>query len=247
MAFSNNTALCWLGPLRRGLSQMLFTLLLIISGFFLLPPTAYADALPPYLAQWGGQGSVTAGDIICTVLVFFGHECGLSVQAAQVAETAQLRVTDAQATVGVSTTLTVTLNTGGNAIAAATFALNLDPAKLHFSDTDTDEDGVPDAITLHVPPSMSKTVIWNPEQKRLEVAVFGMSLPLPTLSDGVLATVQVQVAADATASTTPLALTLVSLSDPDGNDLPVTQANGTFTVQPKVTPRTDLFLPLVIH
>lgn len=227
-------------------TYLLITLLLLVSIRLTPAQPAYAASLPPYLTQGHNQGSDTASNIICAKLTFFGHGCNTA-QAAPVTATAHLAVADAQATPGISTTLTVTLSTGGNAIAAATFALNLEPAKLHFRDTDTDEDGVPDAITLHVPPSMSKTVIWNTDLHRLEVAVFGTSLPLPTLSDGVLATVQVQVITEATAGATPLALTLVSLSDPDGNDLPVTQANGTFTVQPRIIPPTDIFLPLVVR
>ncbi len=190
------------------------------------------------------QASVTAADIICTVRLFFGYACGAGVQAAQVGQTAHLAVTDAQATAGASTALTVNLNTEGNAIAAATFALILDPAALHFADTDADADGVPDAIALTVPAGMNKSVTWNAQAHRLEVAVFGMSLPLPTLSDGTLATVTVQVAADAPAST-PLTLDLVTMSDPDGNDLTSTQANGTLTVQGGRTARTGVFLPLV--
>ncbi|MFZ4664047.1 MAG: cohesin domain-containing protein, partial [Caldilineaceae bacterium] len=193
------------------------------------------------------SASVTAADIICSVLIFFGHACGIGVQAANMAQAAHLAVADAQATVGATTTLTVTLNTGGNGIAAATFALGLDPAVLHFDTTDADEDGVPDAITLNTPPGMSRSVTWNPAAKRLEVAVFGMSLPLPTLTDGTLATVSIAVANDTSATSTPLALDLVSFSDADGNDLPFTEQDGTLTITGNTAPPKGLFLPLVVR
>ncbi|MFN8494188.1 MAG: cadherin domain-containing protein [Caldilineaceae bacterium] len=199
----------------------------------------------PIGANGHPQASVTAADLICTVRLFFGYTCGAGAQAARLAQPAQLAVADAQTTAGASATLTVNLNTGGNAVAAATFALNLDPATLHFATTDADGDGVPDAIALNVPASMNKVVTWNATLHRLEVAVFGMSLPLPTLSDGALATVTVQVAATAPAST-PLTLDLVTMSDPDGNDLPSTQTNGTLTIQGGAT-RTGVFLPLVVR
>jgi hypothetical protein len=192
--------------------------------------------------------SITAADIICSVLIFFGHPCGTGVQAAGAMQAAHLAVVDQQANVGASTTLTVTLNTGGNAIAAATFALGLDPAVLHFDTTDADEDGVPDAITLNTPAGMSKSATWNPDAKRLEVAVFGMSLPLPTLTDGTLATVTIAVANDTTATSTPLALDLVSFSDTEGNDLPFTDQDGTLTITgAPVAPQRGLFLPLVVR
>ena len=190
--------------------------------------------------------SITAADIICSVLIFFGHECGTGVQAAGAMQAAHLAVADQQATVGATTSLTVTLNTGGNAIAAATFALGLDPAVLHFATADADEDGVPDAITLNTPAGMSKSVTWNAAAKRLEVAVFGMSLPLPTLTDGKLATVTIAVANDTMATSTPLALDLVSFSDPDGNDLPFTDQDGTLTIDTSKVQR-PLFLPLVVR
>jgi hypothetical protein len=192
------------------------------------------------------SASITAADITCSVLIFFGHPCGTGVQAASAAQ-AHLAVADAQATVGATTTLTVTLNTGGNGIAAATFALGLDPAVLHFDTGDADEDGVPDAITLNTPAGMSRSVTWNPAAKRLEVAVFGMSLPLPTLTDGTLATVSIAVANDTSATSTPLALDLVSFSDADGHDLPFTEQDGTLTITGNTAPPKGLFLPLVVR
>ena len=192
------------------------------------------------------SASITAADITCSVLIFFGHACGTGFQAASATATTHLAVADQQATVGATTTLTVTLNTGGNAIAAATFALGLDPAVLHFVTADADEDGVPDAITLNTPAGMSKSATWNPAAKRLEVAVFGMSLPLPTLTDGTLATVTIAVANDTTVANTPLALDLVSFSDPDGNDLPFTDQDGTLTIETSPGQRT-LFLPLLVR
>jgi len=194
------------------------------------------------------SASITAADITCSVLIFFGHPCGANVQAADRLATTHLAVVDQQASPGATTTLTVMLDTGGNAIAAATFALSLDPAVLHFATTDADEDGVPDAITLNTPAGMSKSVTWNAAAKRLEVAVFGMSLPLPTLTDGTLATVTIAVANDTTATSTPLALDLVSFSDPDGNDLPFTDQDGTLTITgAPVAPAKALFLPLVVR
>ncbi|MEZ4733239.1 MAG: hypothetical protein R3E79_39595 [Caldilineaceae bacterium] len=76
-----------------------------------------------------------------------------------------------------------------------------------------------------------KSVVWNAQAQRLEVALYGVSLPLTTLADGVLATVTV----DGTA--TP-ALTQVSLSDTNGNDLPLNQETAL---------RTGIFLPLIMR
>jgi hypothetical protein len=163
------------------------------------------------------SASVTAADIICSVLIFFGHPCGTGVQAADTNSIPTLSVTAVNE--GAQTTIPVTLQSRGQVVAGAAFALTLGDAA--FDATDADGDGVPDAVTLNVPAGVMKSVSWNAQAKRLEVALYGASLPLPTLSDGVLATVTV----DGEATPT---LTLVSLSDTNGNDLLTATRRGLF-------------------
>jgi hypothetical protein len=167
------------------------------------------------------SASITAADITCSVLIFFGHTCGTGLQAAAADQTPALSVA-AVADSG-QTTVPVTLKTNRQAVAAAAFALKLGDAA--FDATDANGDGLPDAVTLNVPAGVTKAVIWNAQARRLEVALYGASLPLPTFSDGVLVTVTV----DGVATPT---LTQVSLSDTNGND----------SLAPT---RTGLFLPLI--
>jgi len=189
--------------------------------------------------------SVSAGDIICTVLTFFKQTCGSgAVLAASPVTTPQVAVANTSATRGQAAKVTVQLNTASNQVAAATFALVVDPSKLSFDTTDADADGIPDAVKLNVPSSMSKSVTWNAAQSRLEVALFGASLPLPTLSDGPLATVNFQVAVTANPGATEVGLQLVSLSDTAGQDLTVDQSNGTLTISANPA-RALLYLPVV--
>jgi len=166
------------------------------------------------------SASITAADIICAVLIFFGHACGTGVQATSADRAAALSV--AASANGGQTTIPVMLKTGGHAVAATAFALALGDST--FDATDADGDGLPDAVTLNVPAGVTKSVVWNAAAKRLEVALYGVNLPLPTLADGVLATVTV----DGVATPT---LSQVSLSDANGNDL--------------LAPRMNAFLPLV--
>jgi hypothetical protein len=151
------------------------------------------------------SASITAADITCSVLIFFGHTCGTGLQAAAADQTPALSVA-AVADSG-QTTVPVTLKTGGQAVAAAAFALKLGDAA--FDATDANGDGLPDAVTLNVPAGVTKAVIY------------GASLPLPTFSDGVLVTVTV----DGVATPT---LTQVSLSDTNGNDLLAPTRTGLF-------------------
>ena len=190
--------------------------------------------------------SITAADIICTVLLFFGHECGSELQAAGAGATAQVSVLDTSATAGTSTVVTVTLDTAGNGIVAATFALVFDPTAVSFTAEDGNEDGIPDGVVIHAPAMLEHSVSWNAAAHRLEVALFSTSLPLPTLNDGVLATVTLNVAADAPVESTPLALELVTISDANGNDLAVNATDGTLTIfLPTGQLDSQLFLPLI--
>jgi hypothetical protein len=191
--------------------------------------------------------SVSAGDLICTVLLFFKGNCGSTVVAAGVQSTAQLAVADASAQPGQTATVTVNFDPAGNQVAAASFALVIDTSKLSFDATDADSDGVPDAVQLTVPAGMSKSVQWNAAQNRLEVAVFGASLPLPTLNAGVLATVNVQVAATATPGVTNLGVTLASLGDTAGQDLAVAPTSGVLTIGDGAAARNLLYLPVAVR
>lgn len=175
--------------------------------------------------------SVNAADIICTVLIFFGQPCHATpVVAAGPLQNAQMVVADTTAAPGQAVAVSVRLNTEGNPISAATFALELDPSKVSVDPTDSNGDGIPDVVTVNVPAGMSKAVSWNAAESRLEVALFGTALPLPTLAAGNLLTVTLTVADGAAAGATPLTLQLVSLGDPEGQDVQVTAQDGTLTI-----------------
>lgn len=187
--------------------------------------------------------SVNAADIICTVLVFFGNDActGSSVQAASAADVATLSAPqNLAAAAGEQVSVELMLDTGGSTVSAATFALVLDTSKVSFAATDVDENGVPDAISFNVPASMTKSVSWNAELNRIEVALFGATLPLPTLSDGVLATVTLDVAAGATGDA-PLTLELVSLGDDQGVDVEVSDVDGSL----RIGGSAGIYLPIV--
>ena len=56
-------------------------------------------------------------------------------------------------------------------------------------------DGVPDAIDFAIPASMVGTVLA--EEGSIQVALYGVNLPLPLMADGAVATVNLSVAPDA--------------------------------------------------
>lgn len=200
------------------------------------------DANASQNGQSHDQASVDAADIICTVLVFFGHTSCTNGQvlAAHTGTSAMLSVASPPAAApGQTVAVPLTLNTAGNRVAAATFALTFDPAYLSFDSSDADNDGVPDAILLHIPANLSVSANYNASQHRLEVALFSLALPMPLLTDGALATVTLHVTNTAMVATTPLTLSLVSLGDDQGQNVPVNAKDGLLQIG------NSAFLPVI--
>jgi hypothetical protein len=186
----------------------------------------------------GTAASVDAGDILCTVLIFFGNtNCTGSVSTAEALAPAELTIPAAlDGAAGETIAVPVTLVTAGNNVAAAAFTLSFDPAAASFDPADGDGDGVPDAVTLNVPASMAKFVFFDAAANRIQIAVYGSALPMPLLSDGVLATVELQVKAGGS-----LTLAQASLGNDAGQSVPVTTGEGTIPLAGD----GELFLPFL--
>ncbi|MCB9156606.1 MAG: hypothetical protein H6645_05770 [Caldilineaceae bacterium] len=144
-------------------------------------PARTAPAIPPT--------GVNVADIICTVRLFFGDACAPAVVVAadvQSGAAASLRVANVVASAGAAVDVPIMLHSNGD-LAAAGFTLNYDAASLRFDAADADGDGLPDALALHLPAGVQA---WTQvSDGQIQVALAGLSLPLPTLADGALATV----------------------------------------------------------
>ncbi len=116
--------------------------------------------------------------------------------------------------------------------------MNFDPTQFTFDATDVDQDGVPDAVTLNVPPSMLRMVDVTPG--KLNIMVAGMTMPMPELSDGIVASIQLVGSAQAAGALAPVTLTDVSLGDVDGGSVP---AEVVSLAPEGLTP--GLFLPVI--
>ncbi|MCB9151837.1 MAG: thrombospondin type 3 repeat-containing protein [Caldilineaceae bacterium] len=182
--------------------------------------------------------SVDVADIICTVFVFFGNDACTtgSVLAANAASPARLIVASVNAAAGDTVQLPISLTTNGNAIAAAGFTIAYDAAALTFDTTDADGDGIPDALALDLPQGVQAWVQTG--EGVIQIAVAGMSLPLPTLGDGELATVTFGV----TSSGGTISLRDASVGNANGVSVSVVTHDGAVG---EVS--TDFFLPLVVR
>lgn len=201
----------------------------------------------------GAQPSVQASDISCTVLVFFGTAActgqDLNAVAATTTTTATLAVdTGLQAEAGATVNVPIRLSNAGNHVAAATFALAFKADQLSFDPTDNNGDGLPDAIHFTIPQSMVASVHYNIELSRIEVAVYGINLPMPLLADGALANITLQVKPDITVERAPLALELASLGDDAGQTVELTASGADVQITSSIEGTAFdhlLYLPVV--
>jgi hypothetical protein len=179
--------------------------------------------------------NIEIGDLICTVLVSFGKTaCTLGgfadIMAAQTPVEAALAVASGLEGLRNSPVeAPILLETNGHRVSAASFALSFDKSQLTFDATDADENGVPDAVSIETPPGMVAMVNYDEEASRLEVTVYGVMMPLPMLSDGVLATISFQVN-EAAITEAPLNLVLGSLGNDQGQSVPVRLDSGSVMI-----------------
>ena len=151
---------------------------------------------------------------------------------------------------GATTDVELVLETADLDIAAVAFVLHVDPQLVQLDATDGDSDGVPDSVVVHAPANMARSVTWEAATGKLNVALFGLFPPLPTLQDGVLLTVTFKVAADAAVGAAhhaengrlPLLLEQVSLGDTEGNDVPANAVDGSLLIR---EPAVKIALPVI--
>ena len=192
----------------------------------------------------GNQPSVQASDLVCTVRIYFGFNCPAGVmQAAATRERAVLSVGAVlPAEAGSTLAMPVVLQSRGHSVAAMAFALEYDPTLFNFDATDADGDGVPDAVSIQLPSAIARMVLV--EDGRIQIALFGTSLPLPVLGDGVIATVHLQAVEGAAATAEAVSLNNVSLGDDQGQPIDVDTAGSTVTIGDGAA---GIFLPLIVR
>ena len=90
------------------------------------------------------------------------------------------------AVVGASAVVTVNLDSDGEAISGLIFSLDINPTCLAFNDTDANGDGIPDAAQFVVPPQLTPSVSYQPDDTdgEIDVVITDYSPPLATLPNG---------------------------------------------------------------
>lgn len=163
---------------------------------------------------------LAVSDILCTARLFFGATCSAGVAAAA-ANPAVVAVPSAVlASAETIVEAPIYLQTNGSGVGALAFTVNFDPMQLRLDPSDADEDAIPDAVTLNVPPGMMKMVMYDPALGEIHVMVSGVVMPMPVLADGKFASIHLTGSAQATGALAQVTLTDVSLGDAEGNTVP---------------------------
>lgn len=177
---------------------------------------------------------IDVADLSCTAQKIFNNAyiCPLPGLAAAGSMVNASLVVDSglRAAPGTKVQVPVRLATGGNAVAAAAFAVNFDAATLSFDATDSDGDGLPDAVSLNAPGNTFTMANYNAEASRVEIVIAGLSEPMPLLADGAIATVTLTVKEEASVSESAVTLTESSLSDAQSLAVPVDVSGGSIQI-----------------
>ncbi|CAN5597847.1 hypothetical protein BH10CHL1_BH10CHL1_29800 [soil metagenome] len=187
---------------------------------------------------------VTIADLTCAVLVSFGNTTCTTPSAQAASTLADAQLTVDQNLVGVrnsTVNVPVRLTTNGQSVAAASFALSFDKDQLAFDATDADHNGLPDAVTFNTPQGMVTVANYNEAAGRLELTVYAVTIPMPTLSDGLVANVALKVNAQTNMAETPVTLVQSSLGSDQGQAVPVQVNDGSV----RIAQNYNLFLPVL--
>jgi hypothetical protein len=183
------------------------------------------------------DGIVDAGDVSCAVLLAARGTCKRrgDDQSRPVLTLAKA----VPASSGGLSTVPLAFAAKGAQISSLTVAVDYDATLLTFDPADANRDGLPDAITLHLPESFQVAVRFNANDKQgeLDIALADVAVPLAALPDGPLLSIALRAAV--VAEPTDVAVRVaahpqVSLGSTQGYSVPATTRDGTVVIQPPV-------------
>ena len=107
---------------------------------------------------------------------------------------------DISATPGMTVAVPITFDSDGAKISGVSFSLDYDSSCLSFDPVDDDLNGLPDTVSLMLPPEFGRTLVAAaPEgsDREIDVVLADIVLPLASMPDGVIAAIGLDVANDA--------------------------------------------------
>lgn len=153
-----------------------------------------------------GDGVVDSGDISKTILIIFngfaavvGDSANSGVIASANALNAGVTLTIPQmvtAVPGESVTLPVQFEPVGESISSMAFSIDYDESLLTLNETDANADGIPDAVTLNLPPAFTASVSVNTSDTdgEIDIVIYDFSLPFAAVPPGDLLSITFETA-----------------------------------------------------
>ena len=102
---------------------------------------------------------------------------------------------------GQTVSLPITFNSDGAEISGVTFSLVYDDSCLSFDPKDENQDGLPDSVSLKLPPEFERTLVAaapDGADREIDVVLADIVLPLALMSDGMIAAIGLDVTSDTT-------------------------------------------------
>ncbi len=187
--------------------------------------------------------TLAVADLTCTIRLFFGASCNGSLMMAASGEPAVVSApVSAPVTPGQVTQVPLRLQSNDHNVAAFAATINFDPAQFKLAAADADQDGVLDAVQFHLPNGMYAVADYDAAAGRVDLVATGIVMPLPTLPDGLLATLALTPVENATGASSAVSLSNLSLGDSEGASVPSLAG-----VTDVLAPMMRLFLPALSH
>ena len=201
---------------------------------------------------------VDAGDLSCTVLIIWGGGSAActgtvatsSLLSSQTIDKVSLTVPDLYpATSGQHVSLPISLDPNGMDVSSAVFSIDFDQSWLTFDGTDSNQDGLPDAIHFNLPQGFVASASYEAQDKdgEIDVVIYYPGLVQASLPAGNIMTVSLETGspqgnfvAEVKSSLDPQA----SFGSPTGMSLPGTLVDGSIWIfNPSIN---RIFLPITV-
>ena len=138
-------------------------------------------------SNWSGDASGTSG----TATVTMDGNKSVTATFSLVSGPSLIIPQNVQGRFGQLVTVPISLDSTGLELASTAFSIDIDESCLNFDPTDSDQDGVPDAITFNIPAGFSGSVMYDPLDLdgELDFLVADTFPPLVALIDGDIVTI----------------------------------------------------------
>jgi Tol biopolymer transport system component len=200
---------------------------------------------------------VDAGDLSCTVLIIWGGGSAActgtvttsSLLSSQVVDKVSLTVPDSYlASPGQHVSLPISFDPKGKDVSSAVFSIDFDQSWLTFDGTDSNSDGLPDAISFNLPEGFVASAAYDAQDEdgEIDVVIYYPGLVQASLPAGSIMTVslatgapQGNFVAEVKSSLDPRA----SFGSPTGLSLPGTLVDGSIWIFNNLG---RIFLPVTV-